>query len=187
MKYRYMLILFNIYIYICMFQYCFNLNTLRICLNIPIFHDICLGPNDIQCHKILGFLGEKWVGLNPGEQLPESQFQLLEKIQNTLPRKLIWQWKIHHLKMYFLLKMEIFQCHVSFRECTFKRDGSWTMYLRLQVFFSSFWTSFRLYLRSVSVQPGTLSSRRDSTWVILVCHFGNSLKGRFRRYAGLSF
>ena len=24
-------------------------------------------------------------------------------------------WKIHHLKMYFVLKMEIFQCHVSFQ------------------------------------------------------------------------
>ena len=26
-------------------------------------------------------------------------------------------WKIHHLKMYFLLKMWIFQCHVSFAGC----------------------------------------------------------------------
>ena len=26
-------------------------------------------------------------------------------------------WKIHHLKMYFLLKMGIFQCHVSFQGC----------------------------------------------------------------------
>ena len=25
------------------------------------------------------------------------------------PRKLTWQWKIHHLKMYFLLNMGIFQ------------------------------------------------------------------------------
>ena len=32
-------------------------------------------------------------------------------------RKLTWQWRIHHLKMYFLLKMVIFQCHVSFRGC----------------------------------------------------------------------
>ena len=30
-------------------------------------------------------------------------------------KKLTWQWKIHHLKMYFLLKMGIFQCHVSFQ------------------------------------------------------------------------
>ena len=32
-------------------------------------------------------------------------------------RKLTWQCRIHHLKMYFLLKMVIFQCHVSFRGC----------------------------------------------------------------------
>ena len=31
------------------------------------------------------------------------------------PGKLIWQWKTNHLKMYFPLKMMIFQCHVSFR------------------------------------------------------------------------
>ena len=37
------------------------------------------------------------------------------------PRKLTWQWKIHLLKMYFLLKMGIFQCHVSFQECTPKK------------------------------------------------------------------
>ena len=34
------------------------------------------------------------------------------------PRKLTWQWKIHHLKIYFLLNMGIFQCHVSFQGCT---------------------------------------------------------------------
>ena len=33
------------------------------------------------------------------------------------PRKLTWQWKLHHVKMYFLLKMGIFQCHVSFHGC----------------------------------------------------------------------
>ena len=31
------------------------------------------------------------------------------------PRKLTWRCNIHHLKMYFLLKMVIFQCHVSFQ------------------------------------------------------------------------
>ena len=31
--------------------------------------------------------------------------------------KLTWQWKIHHLKMYFLLKMGIFRCYVSFQGC----------------------------------------------------------------------
>ena len=30
------------------------------------------------------------------------------------PWKLTWQWKIHHLKMYLLLDMVIFNCHVSF-------------------------------------------------------------------------
>ena len=34
---------------------------------------------------------------------------------NIHPWKLTWQWKIHHLKMYFLLKIGIFQCHVSFQ------------------------------------------------------------------------
>ena len=29
------------------------------------------------------------------------------------PQKLIWQWKIHHLKMYFLLNIGMFHCHVS--------------------------------------------------------------------------
>ena len=36
------------------------------------------------------------------------------------PRKLTWQWNIHQLRMYFLLKMVIFQCHkchVSFQGC----------------------------------------------------------------------
>ena len=31
-------------------------------------------------------------------------------------RKLIWQWKNNHLKMYLLLKTAIFHCHVSFLE-----------------------------------------------------------------------
>ena len=35
------------------------------------------------------------------------------------PWKLTWQENIHHLKMYFLLKMVIFQCHVSFQGCKY--------------------------------------------------------------------
>ena len=31
--------------------------------------------------------------------------------------KLTWQWNIHHLKMHFLLKMGIFQRHLSFQGC----------------------------------------------------------------------
>ena len=33
------------------------------------------------------------------------------------PRKVTWQWKIHHLKMYFLLNMEILHGCLSFLEC----------------------------------------------------------------------
>ncbi len=41
--------------------------------------------------------------------------------------KLTRQWKIHHLKMYFLLNMGIFQCHVSFPGCnSFNRSMSKT-------------------------------------------------------------
>ena len=36
---------------------------------------------------------------------------------NIPPRKRTWQWNIHHLKMYFLLNMGIFQCHLSFQGC----------------------------------------------------------------------
>ena len=32
----------------------------------------------------------------------------------TPPRKLTWQWKTHHLKMYFLLNMWVFQCLLVF-------------------------------------------------------------------------
>ncbi len=45
--------------------------------------------------------------------------------QTCIPQKLTWQWNIHHFKMYFLLKMGIFQCHVSFQGCKmFNRKGS---------------------------------------------------------------
>ena len=41
----------------------------------------------------------------------------LKPHENSFPLKLTCSWKIHHLKMYFLLKMAIFLCHVSFPEC----------------------------------------------------------------------
>ena len=44
------------------------------------------------------------------------------------PRKLTWQWEILHLKMYFLFKMGIFQCHVSFQGCSCK-DAVWCLTL----------------------------------------------------------
>jgi len=38
---------------------------------------------------------------------------------NVPTRKLTWQWKTHHLKMYFLVKIDIFQCHARFQGCIF--------------------------------------------------------------------
>ncbi len=46
------------------------------------------------------------------------------------PRRLTWQWKINHLEMYFLLKMLIFQYHVSFQGCTFQVVYRWCIKLR---------------------------------------------------------
>ena len=40
--------------------------------------------------------------------------------------KLIWQWKMDQLKMYFLLKMAIFHCHVSLLEGTPQNDCTQT-------------------------------------------------------------
>ena len=39
---------------------------------------------------------------------------------------LTWQWKIHHLKMYFPLNIGIFQCHVSFQGRTYAWFELWT-------------------------------------------------------------
>ena len=36
------------------------------------------------------------------------------------PQNLRGQWKIYHLKMYFLLKIVIFQRHVSFQGCIYR-------------------------------------------------------------------
>ena len=44
------------------------------------------------------------------------------------PIKLTWQWKIHHQKMYFLLKIGIFRCHVSFQGCNqFSPKNEWML------------------------------------------------------------
>ncbi len=57
---------------------------------------------------------EKWLpGGHPG--IFETPGFLLGVVIYSPPRKLAWQWKIHHLKLYFLLKMGMFQCHVSFQ------------------------------------------------------------------------
>ena len=48
------------------------------------------------------------------------------------PWKLTWQWKIHHLKMYFLLNIGICQCHVSFQGCI-TRSETWCMILHFEM------------------------------------------------------
>ena len=49
-----------------------------------------------------------------------------KKHKNYPPWKLRWQWNIHHLKVYLLLKMVIFhdffQCHVGFQGCISRED-----------------------------------------------------------------
>ena len=53
----------------------------------------------------------------------KTHFENLWNDWTNLPnlhyRKLTWQWNIHHLKMYLLLIMGIFQCHLSSQGCTF--------------------------------------------------------------------
>ena len=44
------------------------------------------------------------------------RFFFLGFVNGYPPRKLTWPWHIHHLKMHFLLKIRILNCHVSFRE-----------------------------------------------------------------------
>ena len=44
------------------------------------------------------------------------------------PIKLTWQWKIHHQNFYFLLKIGIFRCHVSFQGCNqFSPKSEWML------------------------------------------------------------
>ena len=44
-------------------------------------------------------------------------FQNYQELRELHPGKLTWQWKNNYLKLYILLKMVIFHCHVSFRGC----------------------------------------------------------------------
>ena len=80
------------------------------CLSIAgILVSIRLGPLNMRPHSnCKPLLRQKWRCLNLG--FPFS-------ISFKAPKNLTWQWKIHHLKMYFLLKMVIFQCHLSFQWC----------------------------------------------------------------------
>ena len=73
------------------------------------------------------------------------------KCEALVPRKLTWQWNIHHLKMYFLVNMGIFQCHVSFQGCSFKVPfhGRMSPLWFLQIEFLNFW-ALRFAMQTVS-------------------------------------
>ena len=71
-------------------------------------------------HEKWGASQATWI---PGLPAPEARGGKLGRLHVSKqpagscvppPRKLRWQWKIHRLKMYFLLKIGIFQCHVFF-------------------------------------------------------------------------
>ena len=48
------------------------------------------------------------------------------------PRKVWWQWNIHHLKIVSYWKMWIFQCHVTFQGCI--SDSPWGYVMFFTVF-----------------------------------------------------
>ena len=48
-------------------------------------------------------------------EMSRSKYAFLKKKKSLPPQKLTCQQKTHHWKMYFLLKLGIFQCHVSFQ------------------------------------------------------------------------
>ena len=50
---------------------------------------------------------------NPRPKTKNIQHFIIIHKKNA-PENNQWQWKIHHLNMHFLLKMGIFQCHLSF-------------------------------------------------------------------------
>ena len=70
-----------------------------------------------------------------------------------LPWKLTWQWRIHHLKMYFLVKMVIFQCHVSFQGCNIFELG-WNHQLDLPFP----WLDDDFFLRITKIGHATLDA-----------------------------
>ena len=81
------------------------------------------------------------------------------------PPKLTWQWKIHHLKMYLLLNMGIFQCHVSFQGCMFQ--GYVGVVFRI-------WIPFLFAQVCVTSKSGTVifHSQPLNVWSIYL-HLGN--------------
>ncbi len=57
--------------------------------------------------------------------------QHLPCISKIHPGKLLWKWKTNHLKMYIILKLVMFHCHVSFRD-VFGTVGIWSDMFVLQ-------------------------------------------------------
>ncbi len=57
--------------------------------------------------------GGRW---DEGHEKPSMRWGI--RFPKLPPRKLTWQWKHNHLKMHFLLKIGIFQCHVRFQGCS---------------------------------------------------------------------
>ena len=86
--------------------------------------------------------------------------RLVDKEQPT-PRKPKWQWKIHHLKMYFLLKMGIFQCHVSFQGCNF-HFVSWIFWV-FETTLSHFFGDSSVFKRSL-IEPQLLVFLSPIRW-----------------------
>ena len=68
-----------------------------------------------------------------GDSCRRKKVRSIEKVDNqchSRPVKLTWRWKTSRLKMYFLLQIVIFHCHVSFL-------GEYTMVLACKIYYFS--------------------------------------------------
>ena len=61
--------------------------------------------------------------------------------QSVPSGKLTWQWKMDQLKMYSLLKMGIFHCHVSLLEGTFDFNDVGAYYSQMAMAMSIIWVN----------------------------------------------
>ena len=102
--------------------------------------DCILGDPGVLIYWLL-FLSHRWfkrTSFIKGTLKPTKNLRTLTKVMWDWwvlhPRKLTCQGKPHHLKMYFLLKMGIFQCHVSFHGC---KGKLWYNYIFLIVLYGA--------------------------------------------------
>ena len=58
-------------------------------------------------------------------------FGCLGKSSQKHPRKLTWQWNNNHWKMYLLLNIGIFRCHLSFQGCMLGLHLPWICDLKM--------------------------------------------------------